>query len=199
MGRKDLEAGHPLKPDVHRQLYLDHSNISHRVKDFWWEDNILRGHVESLDTPRGRDFAGLIRQNAIPGFSLRAVGPITTRKKDALVINSPLTIFSYDWVIHPSYKTAYMEEVISEAVKAGNIISESTGLFVPFYTEKVLDYVKAQSKNFKLVSEAFGLDTREASLSGDCKKVFIKNNGDTFAIFTEDYLVKELSSYMNKV
>ena len=38
------EAGHPLKPDIQRQLYLDQSNISHRVNEVWWEGNILKGY-----------------------------------------------------------------------------------------------------------------------------------------------------------
>lgn len=29
------EAGHPLKPDIQRQLYMDQSNMSHIVTDIW--------------------------------------------------------------------------------------------------------------------------------------------------------------------
>ena len=92
------EAGHPLKPDIQRQLYMDQSNISHIVNSFWWEGNILKGYVEAANTERGKDFDGLVRQGCKVGFSLRAVGPITEKRGDTVTVKDPLTIFSYDWV-----------------------------------------------------------------------------------------------------
>ena len=92
------EAGHPLKPDIQRQLYLEQSNISHRVNEVWWEGNVLKGYVEAANTVRGKDFDGLIRQGCKVAFSLRAVGPITEKHGDTVTVKDPLSIFSYDWV-----------------------------------------------------------------------------------------------------
>ena len=92
------ECGHPLKPDLQRQLYTDHSNISHIITSFWWEKNLLKGFVESANTARGKDFAGLIKQKCKVGFSLRAVGPLTKKNGDFIEVLSPLTMYCYDWV-----------------------------------------------------------------------------------------------------
>jgi len=65
---------HPLKPDLQRQLYMDQSNMSHRVNEIWWEGNKLKGYVEAAATERGKDFDGIIRSGSKVAFSLRAVG-----------------------------------------------------------------------------------------------------------------------------
>jgi hypothetical protein len=92
------EAGHPLKPDLQRQLYIDQSNISHIVTKVWWEGNVLKGHVESANTARGNDFKGLIEQGSKVGFSLRAVGPVVEKKGDITYVKDPLTMYCYDWM-----------------------------------------------------------------------------------------------------
>lgn len=190
------EAGHPLKPDIQRQLYMDQSNISHRINKFWWEGNVLRGEIEAANTARGQDFDGVIRQESKVGFSLRAVGPITEKRGDITVVKDPLTIFCYDWVIHPSHASAYMTDIISES---GNVINESAGIFMPVYAEEAIDYIKSQSKNFKMIAECFELDSKEIFLSEDSRKVYVKNGQDTVAIFTEDYIAGEVSRYMSKI
>ena len=68
------EAGHPLNTTLQRQLYMDQSNMSHRINDIWWEGNILKGHVEAAATERGNDFEGIILSGSKVAFSLRAVG-----------------------------------------------------------------------------------------------------------------------------
>jgi hypothetical protein len=191
------EAGHPLKPDIQRQLYMDQSNISHVINSFWWEGNVLKGYVEAANTARGGDFDGLIRQGSKVGFSLRAVGPITEKRGDAVVVCEPLTIFCYDWIIHPSHAIAYMDEVVSES---GNVINESAGIWTPIYAQEAVDYIKNESKNFKIIAEALELDTNEIFLSEDTRKVYVRGHGkDTVAILTEDYISKEISRHMNKL
>lgn len=92
------EAGHPLKPDVQRQVYTDQSNISHIVTKVWWEGNKLKGLVEAANTARGRDFEGLILQGSKVAFSLRAIGPVTEVKGDTTYVKDPLTMYCFDWM-----------------------------------------------------------------------------------------------------
>jgi predicted nuclease of restriction endonuclease-like RecB superfamily len=89
-----------------------------------------------------------------------------------------------------------MDEVVSES---GNVISESTGCWTPIYANQAVDYIKAQSKNFKIIAEALELDAKEILLSEDSKKVFVRNGQDTIAILTEDYISKEISRHMSKL
>jgi hypothetical protein len=194
------EAGHPLKPDIQRQLYMDQGNISHRINEFWWDGNLLRGYVEATNTSRGADFAGLILQGSQVAFSLRAVGPITEARGGVVYVKSPLTVFCYDWVIHPSHAPAYMEELVSETKKVGSNItmSESSDLMIPIYEyTNVESYLKSTSRNFKLISEQFEINAKNnIYLSKDNKNIYLKDKDKTIAIHLEDYLIKELDQYM---
>jgi len=153
------EAGHPLKPDLQRQLYLDQSNMSHRINDIWWEGNLLKGHVEAAATLRGNDFDGIVRSGSKVAFSLRAVGPITEKRGEATVVLDPLTIFTFDWILHPSHKVAYMDEIVSESTQ--NLLYESSNdIFVPYSEDgSILNYIKEQSRNFKIIAESFEMNS----------------------------------------
>lgn len=193
------EAGHPLKPDIQRQLYMDQSNISHRVNSFWWEGNVLKGYVEAANTARGNDFDGLVRQGCKVGFSLRAVGPITEKRGDTVIVKDPLTIFAYDWIIHPSHACAYMDKIVSESGSV--IMSESAGIMIPIIQDKAIDYIRDQSKNFKIIAESFDLDEtnkKNIFLSENAKEIYIKNDHDTIVVKTEDYISREITNYMRK-
>lgn len=193
------EAGHPLKPDLQRQLYTDQGNISHIITSMWWEGNKLKGIVESANTARGRDFAGLIRQGSKVAFSLRAIGPVTEKSGPHVIVKDPLTMYCYDWVIHPSHPTAYMEQVISESMKFGTTLSENSPIFAPYYYEEALDFIKNESVNFKLVADQIGYDTKSITLSEDAKKVILKDGDKQATVLVEDFIQKEVSSYMNKI
>ena len=80
------------------------------------------------------------------------------------------------------------------------IISEEA-VFAPFEAENcdILNYIKDQSRNFKMISEQFEMETNNLTLSEDFKMVYAKqSNGDTIAVRTEDYIHNELNSYMKK-
>jgi len=80
------------------------------------------------------------------------------------------------------------------------IISEEA-VFTPFEAENcdILNYIKDQSRNFKMISEQFEMETNNLTLSEDFKMVYAKqSNGDTIVVRTEDYIHNELNSYMKK-
>ena len=198
------EAGHPLKPDLQRQLYMDQSNMSHRINDIWWEGNKLKGHVEAASTARGNDFEGIIKSGSRVAFSLRAVGPITEKRQDVTVVLDPLTIFTFDWILHPSHRCAYMDNIETDTTNLNKslISSESCeDIFMPYNESgSIMDYIKEQSRNFKIISESFEMDVNNMTLSEDFRKVFAKqNNGDTIVIKTEDLIQRELNKYMRKL
>jgi hypothetical protein len=93
------EAGHPMSPDLQRQLYTDQTRISHIITSLEFEKNVLNGIVESALTSVGKDFAGLIRQGSQVAFSMRGVGPITESKQGGITeVKAPLNIYTWDWV-----------------------------------------------------------------------------------------------------
>jgi hypothetical protein len=211
------EAGHPLVPTMERQLYTDQTRISHIVTKVWFEGNSLKSIVESANTVVGRDFAGLILQGSAVAFSMRGIGPITERKGEFLEVKSPLSIYDYDWVIHPSHTIAYMEKIIQEStlnmltgkdqlsdellIASGAVLTESAaikmfneGMLIPIF-EDYVEYLKTSSRNLMLISEQFEF-SEDASIKLCADKAFVEvnDNGRKVRVLTEDYLVKELNA-----
>lgn len=180
------EAGHPCKPDVQRQLYIDQSNISHIITKIWWEGNKLKAEIEAANTARGKDFQGLIEQGSIVGFSLRAMGPIVENKGDHVIVKDPLTIFTYDWVIHPSHASAYMDKIVSES---GNVMmSESADMFEPIYDQTSMDYIKKEGTKLTI-------GDNQMMISEDCKSIMTSRN----KVKVEDALSFEVSKFLRNL
>jgi hypothetical protein len=194
------ECGHPLEPNLARQLYLDQTRISHRINDIWWEKNKLKAYVEATPTVHGKEFGELIKSGMKAAFSMRAVGPVVEKRGDVTVILDPLTIFAYDWVIHPSHRVAYMDTIETNPASA-QVNESANDIFIP-YSESgdILSYIKDQSKNLKIFAESFDMDMDNMALSEDLKTVYAKqHNGDTFAIRTEEVIRKEIEHYNSNI
>lgn len=150
------ECGHPLKPDLQRQLYTDQRNISHIVTKVWWEGNKLKGLVEAANTAAGKDFEGLILQGSKVAFSLRAIGPVTEVKGDTTYVKDPLTMYCFDWVIHPSHACAYMDHIVSESgaifAESGRELFPQEDVFIPITDTEEKKYIKNEGMQFKLSS-----------------------------------------------
>jgi hypothetical protein len=192
------EAGHPLKPDMQRQLTIDHTRISHIVASVKVEGHLITGTVESAQTSCGSDFQGLIRQGSIPAFSMRGIGPIVEEKKDFTEIKSPLSIFAYDWVVHPSHDVAYMRRIIQEAKKAGvQMTAEGKGLGIVLEQAQIDSFLESQSRNVRNVSNNFEIPIVGASVSADARSVIITDHlGVTAKVFLEDHVTRELGRFM---
>jgi len=108
------EAGHPLSQDPTRILNIAHERISHIIHEVWFEGDILRGRVETALTPLGTAMMGLIRQGSRVAFSLRAHGKTVPGPNGTVIVEAPIMILTWDWVVHPSHASAYMD-VLSES------------------------------------------------------------------------------------
>ena len=190
---------HPLNPDIKRQLYIDHSNISHIINKVWWEGNLLHGEVEAANTSCGKDFDGLVRQGSQVAFSMRGVGPIVEKRGDTTIVRDPLTIFTYDFVIHPSHPEAYMQSVISKG-NLNSTMSESGNLFIPLLESSALEYAQSVSNNIKMVSNMFDNDAKAVKLSESGRSVVLQSStGEKAVVFLEDYLSYEINKYLKKL
>lgn len=195
------EAGHPLQPSVERQLYIDQSNISHIITKFWWESNLLKGIVECAQTARGKDMQGLIRQGTQVAFSMRGFGPVSEKKGDICVIKEPLHILTYDWVIHPSHRPAYMTKLVSESAsfierKQTEKLNEE-GYFIPLTESSIKDFLNESSNNIKSLKDQLNFDN--ADIIGKKKQlVYLKEGSDILAVYLENNLLKDLDNHINK-
>jgi hypothetical protein len=189
------EAGHPLSPEMERQLYIDQTRISHIISKIWWEGKILKGIVESAMTEVGRDFQGLIRQKSQVAFSMRGVGPIKENKKEFVEIKKPLSILTWDWVIHPSHDIAYMKSILKENTISGMIKNDqiilSEGALI-----QLKDYAVSTSKNVKKISEEFEIGIKNTSISEDGKFIDLYGTDCKARVILEDEITRSLDSFL---
>jgi len=131
---------------------------------------------------------------------MRAVGPVVEQKKNYVKVKKPLTLFCYDEVVHPSHAIAYMDKIINESASGNILIAESTPL-IPISESAMIDYIKNESKNYKLLTDQLMVDVANVSisLSEDNRFIYVKeHNGDTIAIKTEAAIMEEFKHYMKK-
>lgn len=84
-------------------------NVSHVVRDMWWEDPCWMGKVEILSTPKGKILESLLDDGVNFGISSRGVGSLT-RSSGKNVVNDDYQIICFDIVAEPSTPGAYLSE-----------------------------------------------------------------------------------------
>lgn len=197
------ECGHPVKPDLERQLTILPDRTSHRILSLDFRGNLIKGVCEAMHSPLGDIYQNYILQELESAYSLRALGPIrdVPGGKDVL---GPMRVVTYDWVFLPSHENAYQDEIISTVTegagrKSINTLSES--LILPVNQNQAIDYIKDKSKNLSFVSEVFEFAYEELKLSDDGKKIILKehNNPDTIVVYLEDQLSHEINRYMSNL
>ena len=96
-------------------MTIDQRNIAAILKEYWWEGNILKGRLETANTAVGRDMKGLIEQGSQVAFSLRAQGNVHYDSQlQATVVDAPIQIATYDWVVNPSHDKAFLESICED-------------------------------------------------------------------------------------
>lgn len=194
------EAGHPIDPTIQRQTTILKSNISHRVLSYNFRGPIVQGIIKTYPSEMGRVMRDVILDDdpTRTAFSLRAIGPVK-ETSDGKIVQDPLTAFAYDWVSYPSHRKAYQKDII-KVTAMGNSLTESC--CIPLLESQAIDYVKEESKHFKMISEMLEFDHKTATLTEDCKKIILTdNNGlstDKLVIGVESYISYEAMEYMSK-
>lgn len=199
------EAGHPLTDDVKRILTIDPKLISHRVNSINLIGNLLKGEVETLDDKDGYGsrMTRYILQGMEPAFSLRALAKLVKRGDGTELVNSMAHIVGYDWVILPSHVKAYrdkskpIEKIIKSIQLDGNSVQECC--LSPVHEAAIMDYVKMESKNVKVVSNVYGVATENMELSNDGKYTIMRENNRTFVTKIEDRIRHDVGSYMRNL
>jgi hypothetical protein len=210
-----VECGHPTETSVQRQMTIDQRNIAAIIKEFWWEGNLLKGRLETANTAVGRDMMGLIEQGSRVAFSLRAQGNVHHDPiLNATVVDAPIQIATYDWVVNPSHDKAFLEQICEDTrcslfgISEGNKLAlvESARLYEQgeliameeYIEEKVVDYAKHFPKKIKKVSEAYIYDEKDVpTISG--KFAMIKNGNVTKKVVVEDFVLKSLRNRISKL
>lgn len=201
------EAGHPTSKDLVRQSTIDPTNLAHNMSKIWMEGDNVKIITEGAQGPMGEMFNDLVTTGTKPAFSLRALGSIENSAKGAVVKN--LRLITYDFVIYPSHKKAYMEKLVTESASFGSpspqliekegsslIAKPENEIFVPITNDKVINYIKQESANIKNVLNS--IDTLYESTSvinGGRHVQLVSKTGDMLIVNLESYIQNEIFDY----
>lgn len=198
------EAGHPDTDEIKRCLTIDPKNICACILDMDTDERYNKGTVRTIDDGGGvgTKMTKLILQGTTPAFSLRALSKLKTRADGASEITNIPHIVTYDWVILPSHKEAYMDrtkevKIINKNPYTGK---NNTAVMVKPITESNLHdielFVKEESNAIRIASNALNVCKEGLIVTDDYKYAIIKEGNKTFHIPIEQVITREITNYM---
>jgi hypothetical protein len=210
------ECNHPSDQTVARQMTVDLRNAACIITELWWEGNLLKGRVETANTAVGRDMKGLIEQGCQVAFSLRAQGKVQPDPATGkVIVQSPIQICTWDWVLNPSHEKAYMDRVCEQTFNnfmnldrfsKENALCESVNIFdngelIPInevHIPQIVDYTTSYHKSLKPLSEYYIPEKADTVISiNESENIVMIGNSDkniTKKVVLEDYIVKDIRS-----
>jgi len=103
-------------------------NVSHNIKDMWWDGDDIMGKLEILPTPSGYILKTLLDSGITCGVSSRGMGSLE-QKGDIMEVQDDFTLLCWDFVSQPSNPGSFMhplkegiENVLSNPYKKTNSI-----------------------------------------------------------------------------
>ena len=84
-------------------------NVSHIIKDLWWEGDNLMGRVEVLNTPFGNIVKEILKAGYNIGISSRGQGTVRELDNGKVVVNDDFDLITWDFVSNPSVSNAFMK------------------------------------------------------------------------------------------
>ena len=85
-------------------------NVSHNIKDMWWDGDNVMGKIEILPTPSGNILKALIDSGITVGVSSRGMGSLQERD-GVLEVQDDFELLCWDFVSTPSNPGSYMQLV----------------------------------------------------------------------------------------
>ena len=105
-------------------------NVSHIIRDMWWDGDNVIGKIEVLPTSAGNILKALIENNVQVGVSSRGMGSLQERD-GVLEVQDDFELLCWDFVSTPSNPGSYMHMIkegqevpVNEYGKINKIISE---------------------------------------------------------------------------
>ena len=105
-------------------------NVSHNIKDMWWDGDNVMGKIEILPTPSGNILKALIESGITCGVSSRGMGSLE-ESGGVMEVQDDFELLCWDFVSTPSNPGSYMktikegkENIINPYSKANSIVTE---------------------------------------------------------------------------
>ena len=202
------EYGHPLEQSMSRITQIDPARICGRINSYYRSGNLLKGEFETFDDGAcGTMLTRRILQGLEPAFSVRMLAKLSKTNDGTMLMNQPGHLVTADCVILPSHCEAYRDESKSMNI-VHKAISESAGMNITEeqYQDMVfainesmfVDFIKEESKNFKLVKNVEEVIGDSLQLTKDLNNIIIKESGNTYYVKVEDKIKYDIRNFMSK-
>lgn len=196
-GELRAENGHPLSKDIVRQSQIDPNNTVAIFLKLWTEGNFIKAFVRGTNNAKGEEFNSDLLDGFKPAWSLRALGSIENTNRGAEV--KGLKIITWDRVIYPSHPRAYTQGLVTEGC-SGVLENDDPGMLIPITNEKVIDYIRQESANYKNILEQFELMYDNIELINNNSQVKLTNkDGNIYVVNIESYIQREIQEGCSKM
>jgi len=202
------EYGHPLDQSMSRITQIDPDRICGRINSYYRSGNLLKGEFETFDDGRmGTMLTRRILQGMEPAFSVRMLAKLTRTKDGTMLMNQPGHLVTADCVILPSHCEAYRDEsksinIVNKAIceSAGADITEEQYRDMVFAINESMftDFIKEESKNFKLVQSVEEVIGDSIKLTKDLNNIILTEGSNTYYIKTEDKIKHDIRNFMSR-
>ena len=199
------ENGHPMDNSLQRQSTIDPNNVVAYFLDLWQEGDYVMGKYVGSNLSIGEAFDLDLRSGFFkPAWSLRGIGTVETTSKGAVV--KDLKVITWDRVYYPSHEEAYTQKVLGESayeqLESGIYIPKTpnpkteqkineNGLLTPITNQKVVDYIKTESTNFKSIVESFEFLYDDIKMIDECNVQLSDSKTGTILIVQPEKFIKE--------
>ena len=106
-------------------------NVSHNIKDVWWNGDDVMGKIEILPTPSGNILTELFKNGITVGVSSRGMGSLKPGPNGVQEVQDDFELLCWDFVSTPSTPGAYvhpikegLEPTVFKYNRANEIITE---------------------------------------------------------------------------
>jgi hypothetical protein len=87
------------------------ANVSHNIKEIWWNGDDVMGKIEILDTPAGKILTALFKAGILVGISSRGMGSVTQVDENTYSVNEDYKLLCWDFVSNPSTRNAFTRPI----------------------------------------------------------------------------------------
>jgi len=86
-------------------------NVSHNIKDIWWDGDDVIGKIEILPTPSGNILMELFKNGITVGVSSRGMGSLKPGSDGVREVQDDFELLCWDFVSTPSTPGAYVAPI----------------------------------------------------------------------------------------
>ena len=104
-------------------------NVSHNIKEIYWEGDDLMGVVEILSTPSGNILKELLRAGILLGISSRGMGSTKPISGNRVEVQEDFDLIGWDFVSNPSTHGAFMTPLTESVNPLSKIGTDMCGEF----------------------------------------------------------------------